>query len=147
MCLSRCKIGRGAWGFTPGADWFSNSGSNLDSSKCEASGTSTNLTSFVFSQNISSVQFGREGRAAALGGCRDTNPGSNPGSPQWGYSGFPIKLDTLCWRYFRENRFKLNTLCWRYFREKISGELFPETDLKFSAHSKKKSTPQNNEQN
>ena len=49
-----------------------------------------------FSQNISSVQFGREGRAASLGGCRDTNPGSNPGSPQWGYSGFPIKLDTLC---------------------------------------------------
>ena len=86
-----------------------------------------------FSQNISSVQFGREGRAASLGGCRDTNPGSNPGSPQCGYSGFPIKLNTLCWKIF--------------LRKKISGELLPETDLKFSAHSKKKSTPQNNEQN
>ena len=58
-----------------------------------------------FSQNISSVQFGREGRAASLGGCRDTNPGSNPGSPQCGYSGFPIKLNTLCWRYFCEKNF------------------------------------------
>ena len=33
------------------------------------------------------------------------------------------------------------------FAKKISGELLPETGLKFSAHSKKKSTPQNNEQN